>query len=148
MDAGSPRKAFAVDINPSTGNMSVAWVEPQWSQSYITLIGPSHNRVFVNTNMSSPVTQNVSEMYPWADGAKIVEQIQWRDADNGKLLAASDFFPSAAAYATVPVGYGGLIYDILNIGNIIALQVLPAPANTTSTANVTTTTSEATPPVG
>ena len=93
MDAGSPRKAFAVDINPSTGNMSVAWVEPQWSQSYITLIGPSHNRVFVNTNMSSPVTQNVSEMYPWADGAKIVEQIQWRDADNGKLLADSTSSP-------------------------------------------------------
>ena len=146
MDAGV-HKAFAVDIDPSTGNMSVAWVEPQWSQSYITLIGPSYNRVFVNTNMSSPVTQNVSEMEPWPIGANFVEQIQWRDAENGKLLAASDFFPSSAAYATVPVGYGGLIYDILNIGNIIALQVLPAPANTTSTANVTTT-SGATPPVG
>jgi hypothetical protein len=32
MDAGV-HKAFAVDIDPSTGNMSVAWVEPQWSQS-------------------------------------------------------------------------------------------------------------------
>ncbi|HEX2472680.1 MAG TPA: hypothetical protein VHJ59_08015, partial [Nitrososphaera sp.] len=126
MDAGSPKKAFAVDINPSTGNMSVAWVEPQWSQSYITLIGPSYNRVFVNTNMSSPVTQNVSQMNPWPEGANYAEQIQWRDADTGKLLAASDFFPSAAAYATVPVGYGGLIYDITNIGNMIALQVLPA----------------------
>jgi hypothetical protein len=144
MDAGSPQKAFAVDINPSTGNMSVAWVEPQWSQSYITLIGPSYNRVFVNTNMSSPVTQNVSEMYPWPDGANYVEQIQWRDADSGKLLAASDFFPSAAAYATVPVGYGGLIYDITNIGNIIALQVLPQ-TNATSSAAMTSTASSAMP---
>ena len=58
MDAGSPHKAFAVNIDPNTGKMSVAWVEPQWSQSYITLIGPSHKRVFVNTNMSSPLTQN------------------------------------------------------------------------------------------
>ena len=33
--------------------------------------------------------------------------------------------PSAAVYTTVPVGYGGLIYDILNIGNIIVLEVLP-----------------------
>jgi hypothetical protein len=132
MDAGV-HKAFAVDFNPDTGNMSVAWVEPQWSQSYITLIGPAEKRVFVNTNMSSPVTQNVSEMNPWPDGANYLEQIQWRDADTGKLLAASDFFPSAAAYATVPVGYGGLIYDILNIGNIIALQVLPQQTNATST---------------
>ncbi len=92
MDAGV-HKAFGVDIDPSTGNMSVAWVEPQWSQSYITLIGSSHDRVFVNTNMSSPVTQNSSEMIPWPDGANYVEQIQWRDAETGKLLAASDFFP-------------------------------------------------------
>ena len=138
MDAGSPHKAFGVDLNPNTGKMSVVWVVPQWSQSYITLIGSSHNRVFVNTNMSSPVTQNVSEMNPWSKGANYVEQIQWRDANTGKLLAASDFFPSAAAYATVPVGYGGLIYDILNIGNIIALQVLPA-TNETATATTPTT---------
>ena len=47
------------------------------------------------------------------------------DAASGKLLAASDFFPAAPA-ATVPVGYGGLIYDLLNNGHIMALQVLPA----------------------
>jgi hypothetical protein len=138
MDAGV-HKAFAVDIDPSTGNMSVAWVEPQWSQLYITLIGPSYARVFVNTNMSSPVTQNVSEMQPGPIGANYKEQIQWRDAETGRLLAASDFFPSAASYADVPVGYGGLIYDITNIGHIIALQVVPA-TNTTSTANMTSTT--------
>jgi hypothetical protein len=141
MDAGSPHKAFAVDIDPNNGNMSVAWVEPQWSQSYITLIGPSYGRVFVNTNMSSPVTQNVSEMKPGPIGANYKEQIQWRDAATGKLLAASDFFPSAAAYATVPVGYGGLIYDITNIGNIIALQVLPQ-TNATSSVVMTPATAE------
>jgi len=133
MDAGV-HKAFAVNIDPSTGNMSVAWVESQWSQSYIMLIGPSYARVFVNTNMSSLVTQNVSEMKPGSIGANYKEQIQWRDAATGNLLAASDFFPSSASYADVPVGYGGLIYDITNIGNIIALQVLPA-TNVTSTTN-------------
>jgi hypothetical protein len=134
MDAGV-HKAFAVDFNPNTGKMSVAWVEPEWSQLYITLIGPSNARVFVNTNMSSPVTQNVSKMNPGPIGANYKEQMQWRDAATGKLLAASDFFPSAASYADVPVGYGGLIYDITNIGNIIALQVLPA----TNTTSITTT---------
>ena len=90
-------KPLLLTLTPGTGNMSVAWVEPQWSQSYITLLGPSQSRVFVNTNMSSPVTQNVSEMIPWPEGANFVEQIQWRDAPTGKLLADSDFFPSAAA---------------------------------------------------
>lgn len=145
MDAGI-HKAFAVDFNPNTGKMSVAWVKPQWSQSYITLIGPSYNRVFVNTNMSSPVTQNVSEMKPGPIGGNYKEQIQWRDAKTGRLLAASDFFPSSASYADVPVGYGGLIYDITNIGNIIALQVSPQSSNATSTvANTSAATTAATP---
>ena len=130
MDFGV-QKAFAVDIDPSTGNMSVAWVEPQWSRNYISVIGPSYNRVFVNTNISSPVTQNASELNGWADNTNYVEQMQWRDADTGKLLAASDFFPPATLEGPVPVGYGGMIYDVLNIGNIIALQVLPA-TNATS----------------
>lgn len=39
----------------------------------------------------------------------------------GRLLAASDFFPSSASHADVPVGYGGLLYDLTNIGHIIAL---------------------------
>ena len=89
--------------------------------------------------MSSSVTQNVSEMKPGPIGANYKEQIQWRDAVTGNLLAASDYFPSSASYADVPVGYGGLIYDITNIGHIIALQVLPA-SNTTSTTNMTSTT--------
>jgi hypothetical protein len=32
----------------------------------------------------------------------------------------------------MPVGYGGMIYDVLNIGNIIALQVLPQTNATSS----------------
>lgn len=124
MDAG-PHKAAAINVDPKTGKMSVAWIVPQWSQSYITLEGPANKRGFVNTNMSSSVTQNWSQLNYGPKGANYVEQIQWRDAASGKLLAASDFFPAAPA-ATVPVGYGGLIYDLLNNGHIMALQVLPA----------------------
>lgn len=132
MDAG-PHKAAAINVDPQTGNMSVAWIEDQWSQSYITLIGPADKRVFVNTNMSSDVTQNWSETVAGPEGANYVEQIQWRDAATGELLAASDFFSPTAFAATVPAGYGGLIYNLLTVGNIIALQVLPQ-SNTTSTA--------------
>ena len=143
MDFGV-QKAFAVDIDPSTGNMSVAWIEPQWSRNYISVIGPSHARVFVNTNISSPVTQNASELNGWSDTANYVEQMQWRDADTGKLLAASDFFPPATLEGPVPVGYGGMIYDVLNIGNIIALQVLPSQTSATPTAATATPTTTTT----
>jgi hypothetical protein len=79
---------------------------------------------------------NASELNPWSTTANYKEQMQWRDANTGKLLAASDFFPPATFEGPVPVGYGGMVYDVLNIGNIVALQVLPA-GNTTSTANMT-----------
>ena len=110
-----------------------AWIKPQWSQSYITLQGPANKRVFVNTNMSSSVTQNWSKLNPGPTGANYVEQIQWRDAASGRLLAASDFLFPAALAATVPVGYGGLIYDLLNNGHIMALQVLPRTTSSNST---------------
>lgn len=85
------------------------------------------------------MTQNANELNGRADNTNYVEQMQWRDANTGRLLAASDFFPQAILEGPVPVGYGGMIYDVLDTGNIIALQVLPA-TNTTSSANMTSTT--------
>jgi hypothetical protein len=92
MDAGA-HKAAGVNFNPKTCNMTVACVPPQWSQNYITLLGPIDKRVFVNTNISSSVTQNATKLDSGPEGANCVEQILWRDANTGKLLAASDFFP-------------------------------------------------------
>ena len=60
------------------------------------------------------------------------EQIQWRDAATGKLLAASDYHVGVTAAAQPTPGYGGLMYDLAFDGHIIAMQVLPK-ANTTST---------------
>jgi hypothetical protein len=140
MDAGA-HKAAGVNFNPKTGNMTVAWVEPQWSQNYITLLGPTDKRVFVNTNMSSRVTQNATKLDSGPVGANYVEQIQWRDANTGKLLAASDFFPPSNPAGNVPVGYGGLIYNMLNNGHILTLKVLPKTNMTSlSTAGTTNTT--------
>ena len=85
-------KAIAVDMDPSTGNMSVAWIEPQWSRSYVSMIGPSYIRVSVSTDISLPVTQVASELNGWPDTFSYDEQMQRPDADTGKLLAASDFF--------------------------------------------------------
>ncbi|MGH9951657.1 MAG: hypothetical protein ACRD5J_08540 [Nitrososphaeraceae archaeon] len=59
----------------------------------------------------------------------------------GSYLRHLTFSPRLLPTLQVPVGYGGLIYDITNIGNIIALQVLPATnaTSTTSTAGQNST---------
>jgi hypothetical protein len=70
-------------------------------------------------------------------GANYVEQIQWREADTGKLLAASDYFSPMSAGFEVWPGYGGLIYEGLNEGNIMALKVLPATTAPSPSVNTT-----------
>jgi DNA-binding beta-propeller fold protein YncE len=121
MDAGQDT---ASAINFSNSKMSLAWQVKEQSNSYITLIGPANQRVFVETNQSPTIT-NPLQMNSGPQGANYREQIQWRDAQTGKLLAASAFYAPAAQEATVPAGYGGVIYDILNNGHIVALYPEP-----------------------
>lgn len=126
MDAGLGT-ATAVDLRG--GQLSQAWKVNEFSNSYITLIGPKNQRVFVNTNIKPNPGVPVTGIDPGPEGANYTEQIQWRDAATGRLLAASDYYPPAALAAQVPPGYGGLIYDLLNDGTIVPLTVRPAEAS-------------------
>ena len=69
-------------------------------------------------------------MFSKFQGNTYTEQIVWRDAATGKILAQSDFFPSMSPGILVTLGYGGIIYDMLNDDHIMALQVVPAISNT------------------
>lgn len=151
MDPG-PGKVAAINLDQESGNMSLAWSVDQKTLEWTILIGPADQRVFVGTNIltnvTNPLAYNVGPI-----GANYKEQIQWRDANTGKLLAASDYFsPMINGFEMWP-GYGGLIYNPLNEGYIMALKVLPATNTTTSSStgntavasgmNSTTTTSGA-----
>lgn len=102
----------------------------------------------VGTNISSNVT-NPLDLQSGPKGVNYKEQIQWRDAPTGKLLAASDFFSQMSAGFEVSPGYGGLIYEGLNDGHIMVLKVLPTsssaqspqPSNSTSSTNANSTSS-------
>jgi hypothetical protein len=136
MDPG-PGKAAAVNLDQETGNMTLAWSVDEKTLEWMVLIGPADQRVFVGTNIltniTNPLDYNVGPI-----GANYKEQIQWRDANTGKLLAVSDYFsPMINGFQMWP-GYGGLIYEGLNEGHIMALKVLPA-TNETSTAAATMT---------
>jgi hypothetical protein len=83
-----------------------------------------------------------SSVQPGPKNPNYTEQVMWRDAATGKLLAASDFFTPMSTGSQVWPGYGGLSYHVLIDGHIMALKVLPksTPANSTSTTTTTTTT--------
>jgi len=131
MDAG-PRKVVGIDIDQKTGKMSLAWSADQATLGWMPLIGPANHRVLVGSNISTNITKP-SEWVCGPTGANYIEQIQWRDAATGKLLAASDFFSPMIVGFMIWPGYGGLIYEGLNEGRIMAFQVLPE-SKTTSTA--------------
>jgi hypothetical protein len=81
--------------------------------------------VFVETNIKPNPGVPVTGLKPGPRGANYTEQIQWRNANTGKLLASSAYYTPAAFAAQVPPGYGGLIYDILQNGHIVRLSVQP-----------------------
>ncbi|MGC1135544.1 MAG: hypothetical protein WA941_22140, partial [Nitrososphaeraceae archaeon] len=112
------------------------WSADQSTLSWLVLIDDAANRVLVGTNISSNIT-NPLDLQVGPKGANYVEQIQWRNADTGKLLAASDFFSPMIVGMQVWAGYGGLIYEGLNEGNIMALKVLPATNATSASVNAT-----------
>jgi hypothetical protein len=113
--------------------MTLAWSVDEKTPEWTVLIGPADHRVLVGTNILTNVT-NPLDYFAGPVGANYTEQIQWRDADTGKLLAASDYFNPMIPLFQMWPGYGGLIYEGLNNGHIMALKVLPA-TNATSTTS-------------
>jgi hypothetical protein len=142
MDTG-PGKLVGINFNQKTGNMSVAWTANDKTQGFLTLIGPVDHRGLVSSNILSTIT-NPTKLDPGPIGANYKEQVQWRDAATVKLLAASDFF---SPWARLPgpfllsPGYGGLLYEPLHDGHIIALKVLPSANSTSPSPPLTSTNS-------
>lgn len=122
---GTAGKIVGIKFDPTTGKMSIAWGPvSQNTFSFLTLIGPANQRVLVATNFSTSLTQQqiaapgfVPSPSTWK------EQIIWRDAAAGRILAESSYFSPMSQGILITPGYGGLMYDLLNDGHIMALQV-------------------------
>jgi hypothetical protein len=123
MDPG-PNKIVALDLDPKTGSMSVAWSVNQSTLSWMTIIGPQNQRVLVASHITSDEPNPVK--WNWGpEGANYEEQIIWRDATTGKALAATEFYSPQVPGMEVWPGYGGFIYEFLTDGSFLEFQVLP-----------------------
>jgi hypothetical protein len=57
------------------------------------------------------------------------EQLTWREAATGKILAESDFFEPLTINSLTTPGFGGRIYFPTSVGKgFYVLQVLPKPS--------------------
>ena len=116
-------KVAGVNIDPQTGEMKTAWVIDDITLGFQPLIGPKDKRVLLLSMMKSNVEKEPLMLALMTGNYK--EQVTWRDAATGRLIAESDFFEPLTPGALITPGFGGRVYFPTGKGFIV-LQVMPA----------------------
>jgi hypothetical protein len=118
------RKVAGIKIDPATGELKVAFVVDATTTTFQPMIGPKDKRVLLLTNMKLNVKKEPIKGALFTENYK--EQLTWRDAATGKILAESDFFEPLSINGLTPPGFGGRIYFPTAVGKgFYVLQVMP-----------------------
>ena len=113
-----------IKIDQASGELKAAFVIDDITTGFQPLIGPKDKRVLLLTNMKPNVSEEPIKLVFFTQNCK--EQLTWRDAATGKIIAESDFFEPLPGNGLTPPGCGGRIYFPTEIGNgFYVLQVLP-----------------------
>jgi len=118
-------KVAGIKMDPATGEMSVAFVLDDMTTTFQPLIGPKDRRVLLLTNMKLNVPREPVKVALFTENYK--EQLTWRDAATGRILAESDYFEPLSINGLTPPGFGGRVYFPTAVGErVIVFQVMPA----------------------
>lgn len=121
------RKVAGIRIDPATGELKTAFVVDDITTTFQPMIGPKDKRVLLLTNMKLNAEKEPIKIALFTENYK--EQLTWRDAATGKILAESDFFEPLPINGLTPPGFGGRIYFPTAVGKgFYVLQVMPKPA--------------------
>jgi len=116
-------KVAGIKIDQATGEMKTVWVVDDITSAFQPLIGPKDQRVMLLSNAKLNVAKEPIKLALFTGNYK--EQVTWRDAATGRIIAASDFFEPLTAGSLITPGFGGRVYFPTGKG-FITLQVLPA----------------------
>ena len=116
-------KVAGVKIDPQTGEMKTAWVIDDITLGFQPLIGPKDQRVLLLSRMKPNVEREPLMLALMTGNYK--EQVTWRDAATGRLIAESAYFEPLTPGALITPGFGGRVYFPTGKG-LIAMQVIPA----------------------
>lgn len=119
------KKVAGIKIDPATGKLETAFVIDNITNTFQPLFGPADKRVLVLTNIKLPIA---IEPIPLAvEKSNYTEQLTWRDAGTGKVLAESDFFEPLTINSLTTPGFGGRVYFPTAMGKgFYILQPMPA----------------------
>jgi hypothetical protein len=119
-------KVAGVKIDPATGEMKTAWVIDDITLGFQPLIGPKDKRVLLLSRMKPNVEKEPLMLALMTANYK--EQVTWREAATGRLIAESDYFEPLTPGALITPGFGGRVYFPTGKG-FVTMQVMPAPAS-------------------
>ena len=105
------------------------WVVDDTTNAFQPLIGPKNKRVMLLSNARKNVEKEPLKVSLFTGNYK--EQVTWRDAATGRIIAQSDFFEPLTPGSLITPGFGGRIYFPTAKGFIV-LQVMPTPSSPTS----------------
>jgi hypothetical protein len=122
------KKVAGIRIDQETGKLETAFVVDDISNTFQPVIGPPDKRILLLTNIKLPLE---IEPIPLAvEKSNYTEQLTWRDAVTGKLLAESDFFEPLTVNSLTTPGFGGRVYFPTADGKgFYVLQVMPQPGD-------------------
>jgi hypothetical protein len=118
-------KVAGIRIDQETGELKVAWVIDTTTSTFQPLFGPKDKRVILLSNMRKNLPREPMTLALFTANYK--EQVTWRDAATGRLIAESDFFEPLTIGSLITPGFGGRVYFPTGEG-FITMQVMPADA--------------------
>ena len=121
------RKVAGAKIDLASGELSTAFVIELTTTGFQPLIGPKDKRVLMLTNMKPNVDAEPIKASFFTQNYK--EQVTWRDAATGRLLAESDFFDPMPGNGLIVPTFGGRFYYPTAAGKgFFVLQPMPKRA--------------------
>jgi hypothetical protein len=140
---GGVGKIAGIHLDQATGKMTTKWVVDDRSFEFQPLFGPADDRILVTTRWNPDAS--LGEL---ATGS-YTQQVVWRDAATGKVIAESPFLPPVGFNALVAPTYGGrFVYPAQSSGSLYFLQPMPAssqPPVATTVESSPSPTASATP---
>ena len=115
-------KLAGIKLDPATGEMKTVFVVDDMTTAFMPLFGPKDKRVLLVSNMKKNVALEPMKAALFTGNYK--EQVTWRDAATGRLLAESDYFEPMTFGSLLTPGYGGRVYFSSDLG-FITMQVMP-----------------------
>ncbi len=116
-------KVAGIKLDQVTGEMKIAFVIDNSTTAFQPLIGPKDKRVLLLSNLKLRAPHEPVKLALFTNN--YTEQVTWRDAATGRLIAESDFFEPMTIGSLVTPGYGGRVYFLSDKG-FITMQVAPA----------------------